>query len=113
MARERAIAVLREVRLPVPERTARQYPHELSGGMRQRVALALAVVCHPRLLIADEATTALDVTVQAQILQLLDDLRRDHGTAILFISHDLGVVADISDHVVVMYAGRIGGIGTD
>lgn len=105
-AKERAISVLREVRLPAPERAARQYPHELSGGMRQRVALALAVVCHPRLLIADEATTALDVTVQAQILLLLDDLRRDHGTAILFISHDLGVVADISDHVVVMYAGR-------
>jgi oligopeptide/dipeptide ABC transporter ATP-binding protein len=106
-ARGRAIELLRRVRLPDPERHARAYPHQLSGGMCQRVALALAIACSPRLLIADEPTTALDVTVQAQLVELLMSLQAETGMAILLISHDLGLVAGVADRVAIVYAGRI------
>jgi peptide/nickel transport system ATP-binding protein len=106
-AREQAIAMLRKVKIPAPEKRIDDYPHQLSGGMRQRVMIAMALACGPELLIADEPTTALDVTVQAQILDLLRELQRDLGTAILLISHDMGVIAEMADEVAVMYAGRI------
>jgi oligopeptide/dipeptide ABC transporter ATP-binding protein len=104
---ERAMAMLRKVRIPAPEQRFHEYPHKLSGGMRQRVMIAMALACEPRLLIADEPTTALDVTIQAQILDLMRTLQDETGTAILLITHDLGVVAELADEVVVMYAGRV------
>jgi peptide/nickel transport system ATP-binding protein len=106
-ARTRAIEMLRIVRIPSPEKRVDEYPHKLSGGMRQRAMIAMALACGPRLLIADEPTTALDVTIQAQILDLMRGLRRDTGTAIILITHDLGVVAEMADDVAVMYAGQI------
>ncbi|MER9046192.1 ABC transporter ATP-binding protein [Mesorhizobium sp. M0923] len=105
-ARARAIELLSLVRIPDPQRRIDDYPHQLSGGMRQRVMIAIAVACRPRLLIADEPTTALDVTIQAQVLDLLDTLRRELSMAVVLITHDLGVVAQWADKVVVMYAGR-------
>jgi len=106
-ARRRAIDMLRLVRIPSPESRIDDYPHKLSGGMRQRAMIAMALACGPELLIADEPTTALDVTIQAQILDLMRGLRRDTGTAIILITHDLGVVAEMADDVAVMYAGQI------
>ncbi|TMH33697.1 MAG: ABC transporter ATP-binding protein [Betaproteobacteria bacterium] len=117
-ARERAIAMLRRVRIPAPAMLRRvripapeqrfdEHPHRLSGGMRQRAMIAMALACEPRLLIADEPTTALDVTIQAQILDLMRELQQETGTAIILITHDLGVVAEVADDVVVMYAGRV------
>jgi peptide/nickel transport system ATP-binding protein len=106
-AREHAIEMLRRVCIPSPERRIDEYPHKLSGGMRQRVMIAMALACEPKLLIADEPTTALDVTIQAQVLDLMRTLREETGTAIILITHDLGVVAELADDVVVMYAGRI------
>jgi peptide/nickel transport system ATP-binding protein len=105
-ARRRAIELLELVRIPVAERRLDEYPHQLSGGMRQRVMIAMAVACDPKILIADEPTTALDVTIQAGILDLMRDLRKRLRTAIILITHNLGVVADVADRVVVMYAGR-------
>jgi peptide/nickel transport system ATP-binding protein len=105
-AEQRAVEMLALVGIPEPERRVDAYPHLLSGGMRQRVMIAMALACNPKLLIADEPTTALDVTVQAQILDLMRDLKRRAGAAIMLITHDLGVVAEVAEHVVVMYAGR-------
>ena len=106
-ARARAIDMLKLVRIPSPDKRVDDYPHKLSGGMRQRAMIAMALACGPQLLIADEPTTALDVTIQAQILDLMRGLRRDTGTAIVLITHDLGVVAEMADDVAVMYAGQI------
>jgi oligopeptide/dipeptide ABC transporter ATP-binding protein len=106
-AADRAIDLLRSVGIPNPERRVRHYPHEFSGGMRQRVMIAMALALEPEVLIADEPTTALDVTVQAQILRLIDQLNRDRDLAVILITHDLGVVAEIADRVLVMYAGQI------
>jgi len=106
-ARQQAIELLRLVRIPAPERRFYEYPHQLSGGMRQRVVIAIALACQPKLLIADEATTALDVTTQAQIMELLLELQHDMDMALIFISHDLGLAASYADEVVVMYAGKI------
>jgi peptide/nickel transport system ATP-binding protein len=105
-ARRRALETLTLVRMPDPERRAEQYPHQLSGGMRQRAMIALALACEPQVLVADEPTTALDVTIQAQILGLIRDLQQRLGTALVLITHDLGVVAEMADQVIVMYAGR-------
>ena len=106
-ARNRAVEMLSRVGIPQPEKRIDAYPHQLSGGMRQRAMIAMALMCNPRILIADEPTTALDVTIQAQILALLKDLQEEFGMAILFISHNLGVIADISDDVLIVYAGRV------
>ena len=106
-ARELALQVLRQVAMPSPESRIDQYPHELSGGMKQRVMIAMAIVCRPALLIADEPTTALDVTIQAQILELLDQLRKETQMAILLITHNLGIVAQYADQVAVMYSGKV------
>jgi len=106
-ARKRAIDLLRRVHIPSPERRIDEYPHKLSGGMRQRVMIAMALACDPRLLIADEPTTALDVTLQAQILDLMRELKAESGAAIILITHDLGVVAEVCDEVAVMYAGEV------
>ena len=104
---EASIEAMHEVSIPAPERRVRDYPHQLSGGMRQRVMIAMALACNPLLLVADEPTTALDVTIQAQILELLDDLRKNRKLAVLLITHDLGVVAEVADRVAVMYTGKI------
>ncbi|MFJ2557691.1 MULTISPECIES: ABC transporter ATP-binding protein [unclassified Streptomyces] len=111
-ARARAVEMLGRVGIPQPDVRVDDYPHQFSGGMRQRAMIAMALVCDPELLIADEPTTALDVTVQAQIMDLLKDLQRETGTAIIFITHDLGVIADIADDVLVMYGGRCVELGT-
>ena len=106
-AEAKALEMLAAVQIPNPEAVLRQYPHQLSGGMRQRVMIAMALACRPKILIADEPTTALDVTIQAQILRLMNDLQRDNGTAIIFITHDLGVINEMADDVVVMYCGQV------
>lgn len=107
IAAQKAVEMLRLVGIPTPEKRAHEYPHQLSGGMRQRVMIAMALSCNPKLLIADEPTTALDVTIQAQILELMKKLKRETGTAIMLITHDLGVVAEMCERVIVMYAGKI------
>jgi oligopeptide/dipeptide ABC transporter ATP-binding protein len=107
----RAVEVMKAVAIPDPEKRAKDYPHQLSGGMRQRIMIAMALVCHPALVIADEPTTALDVTIQAQILELLDRLREQYHLSLILISHDLGVIAEVAETVAVMYAGKIVEIG--
>lgn len=111
-AMKRAVALMRKVNIPNPEDRVKQYPYEFSGGMRQRVVIAIALACNPRLMIADEPTTALDVTIQAQIIRLLQDIQKVNKTAIIMITHDLGVVAGMADHIAVMYAGVIVETGT-
>ena len=106
-AKAKAVEMLAAVKIPNPEAVAKQYPHQLSGGMRQRVMIAMALACEPSLLIADEPTTALDVTIQAQILHLMNELKREKGTSILFITHDLGVINEMADDVAVMYCGQV------
>ena len=111
-ARERAIAHLRDVGIPAAERRCRDYPHQLSGGMQQRCMIAIALACDPKLLIADEPTTSLDVTIQAQILTLLSNLVRQKGAGLIFITHDIGVIAQIAERIMVMYAGKIAELGS-
>lgn len=106
-AAQKVVEMLKDVRIPNPEAVAKQYPHQLSGGMRQRVMIAMALACQPKLLIADEPTTALDVTIQAQILKLMNELKEEKGTSILFITHDLGVINEMADDVAVMYCGQV------
>ena len=106
-AHEQALKMLYDVQIPNPEAVIKQYPHQLSGGMRQRVMIAMALACRPRILIADEPTTALDVTIQAQILRLMNDLQKEKGTSIIFITHDLGVINEMADDVAVMYCGQV------
>ena len=106
-AKRKVVDILADVKIPNPEVVAKQYPHQLSGGMRQRVMIAMALACRPKLLIADEPTTALDVTIQAQILKLMNDLKKELGTSILFITHDLGVINQMADDVAVMYCGQV------
>ncbi len=106
-ANKKVVEMLADVKIPNPEVVAKQYPHQLSGGMRQRVMIAMALACKPKLLIADEPTTALDVTIQAQILRLMNELKQEHGTSILFITHDLGVINQMADDVAVMYCGQV------
>ena len=106
-ARQRVLEIFQQVGIPAPERRLSDYPHQMSGGMRQRVMIAMALACNPRLMIADEPTTALDVTIQAQILDLMNKLKEETEAAILFITHDLGVIAEMAQHVAVMYAGKI------
>lgn len=106
-AAKKVVEMLKEVKIPNPEAVAKQYPHQLSGGMRQRVMIAMALACRPKLLIADEPTTALDVTIQAQILKLMNELKSENGTSILFITHDLGVINEMADDVAVMYCGQV------
>jgi peptide/nickel transport system ATP-binding protein len=110
-ARERALKLLQEVGIPAAERRIDHYPHQFSGGMRQRVVIALALCANPRLIVADEPTTALDVSIQAQIITLIKRLCRDHGAAVMLVTHDMGVIAETADRVAVMYAGRIAEIG--
>ncbi len=111
-AREQAIEMLRLVGIPAPEKRIDDYPHQMSGGMRQRVMIAIALCCNPQLLICDEPTTALDVTIQAQILELIRDIRERLGTSVILITHDLGVVAQVTDKVIIMYAGKVMEYGT-
>ena len=106
-AAEKVVEMLADVKIPNPKIVAKQYPHQLSGGMRQRVMIAMALACKPKLLIADEPTTALDVTIQAQILKLMNNLKDEHGTSVMFITHDLGVIRQIADDVAVMYCGQV------
>jgi len=105
--RNRVVEAFRLVRIPAPESRIKEYPHQMSGGMRQRVIIAMALACHPKLMIADEPSTALDVTIQAQILDLMNRLKEETGASILFITHDLGVIAEMAQRVAVMYAGKI------
>lgn len=111
-ARERVVRLLAELGIPVPEKRYDEYPHQFSGGMKQRVMIAIAMICNPNILIADEPTTALDVTIQAQILSLMKDLQKNHGTSIILITHNMGVVAETCDEVAVMYMGRVVEFGT-
>jgi len=106
-AKQQSIDMLRKVQIPLPEQSFYEYPYQLSGGMKQRIMIAMALSCNPNLLIADEPTTALDVTIQAQILSLINDLKNEYDTSIIMISHNLGVVAEVADRVAVMYAGKI------
>ena len=111
-AKKRAVEMLKLVKIPEPEQRYGEYPHQLSGGMRQRVMIAIALACHPDLLICDEPTTALDVTVQAQILKLIAELQKKNGMSVMLITHDLGVISQVADRIVIMYAGKIVEYGT-
>lgn len=112
-AKKKAIEMMNRVGIPNPEERIRQYPHQFSGGMRQRIVIAIALMCHPKLIIADEPTTALDVTIQAQVLELIQSLQKEQNTSIIMITHDLGVVANMCDRIVIMYGGKIVEQGTD